>query len=128
MEHGSCEAAWKAKRADEKQHNPVPPPPSSNSRTGRPHHFFKVLFSFAVIGLFSYGGWYYYQSRRGGAGAGSLFGRGSESRGEGNSFLGNYVPLQSGEGSGPSIMASMLTGGGNGGGMTDDGTAQLLSG
>lgn len=134
MQHGgSCDEAWKQQRASDKKrhddehkkhdhdHDEHPNKPRSE---GLVHHFFKVLFIMAVIGMFSYGGWHYYQTRRNGGGGGR------NPFGGGGSFLGNYIPLSSGNGGdgASGLLANAMRGGGGGDDMGEGGTVQFLSG
>jgi hypothetical protein len=133
MQHGgSCDAAWKQQRVDEKQrrdderkkheHDHDKTPPSGGRSEGMVHHFFRVLFIMAVLGMFGYGGWHYYQTRYSGGGGRNPFRRGG---GDG-SLLGNYVPLSSGGGDVGGLFGS--SGGGDGSDMGEGGTVQFLSG
>jgi hypothetical protein len=135
MEHGgSCDAAWKQQRIDEKQrrddehkkhdHDHDKTPPSGRSE-GLVHHFFRLLFIMAVLGMLGYGGWHYYQTRYSGGGGGrNLFGRGGA--GGNSSLLGNYVPLSSGGGGDGGLFGS--GGGGDSDMGGEGGTVQFLSG
>jgi hypothetical protein len=137
LQHGgSCEDAWKQQRADEKKrrddkkhgggdgdgHNNKPPAARSE---GLVHHFFRLLFLMAVLGMLSYGGWHYYTSRFRDSDR-NPFGRRGRG-GDGNSFLGNYIPLSSGGGDG-GANSGLFGGGASGGGDSGEGTVQFLSG